>query len=222
VFEELPAREGFDGLASRIASESELSAADAELISTLGSATLLKLSSISPLVKRRRQFLFSQHSSSHSQFKVFLRKLDSAPAETSYDGGVTLDLDNLLQAMEGEARYSKLVDSLLKLRAELADSTRPSLICRINCGDPDVQKSEQGPNTLGIDVIRAIVLAALMLPAEISIQLPLSSFGLRFAHVAVLYGITDLGSAAPQQFELVERTFKLHTSGGEMIEVLSC
>jgi hypothetical protein len=50
----------------------------------------------------------------------------------------------------------------------------------------------------GVDVLRAIALARLLLPPEVEIQAPLATLGPKLAQVALNFGASHLGYVAPQ------------------------
>ena len=49
----------------------------------------------------------------------------------------------------------------------------------------------------GVGVLRAIALARLVLPAEVEVQAPLAALGPKLAQVALEFGASHLGYAAP-------------------------
>ena len=52
-------------------------------------------------------------------------------------------------------------------------------------------------NFTGVEVLRAIALARLVLPAEIEVRAPLATLGPKLAQVALEFGASHLGYVAP-------------------------
>jgi hypothetical protein len=70
----------------------------------------------------------------------------------------------------------------------------PSLNQRLDCNPLDCENT--GNDFTGVDVLRAIALARLVLPARFEVQAPLASLGPKLAQVALDFGASHLGYVA--------------------------
>jgi hypothetical protein len=85
---------------------------------------------------------------------------------------------------------------LLEIREEARGVAGPIEWYPVIPGSPDDSASADD-GTSGVEVLRAISLARLVLPAHVTIRAPLALLGARLALAALSFGASDLGWAAP-------------------------
>jgi hypothetical protein len=82
---------------------------------------------------------------------------------------------------------------LVATRDELAKSIEPAAWYPEVSRPPDENGASHNDNYTGVEALRAVALARLLLPANVEIVAPLATLGAKLAHVALDFGATHLG-----------------------------
>jgi hypothetical protein len=93
------------------------------------------------------------------------------------------------------ANWESFCEALIKMRSEVLSDGAAVFWYPIvgNSLDRDC-KSDDDPT--GVEILRAIALARLILPAEVQVQAPLATLGPKLAQVALGFGASHLGYVA--------------------------
>ena len=93
------------------------------------------------------------------------------------------------------ADWETFCRELLAVRRELGATSEPAAWYPKVSRPPDEDGSSDG-NFTGVEVLRAIALARLLLPANVQIVAPLATLGPKLAQVALEFGASHLGYVA--------------------------
>ena len=97
---------------------------------------------------------------------------------------------------QGMTDWESFCQTLITVREEFRPSDIAGFWYPILNAPLDRESPGDGDFT-GVDVLRAIALARLILPAEIQIEAPLATLGPKMAQVALGFGASHLGCVAP-------------------------
>lgn len=139
---------------------------------------------------------------------VQLRSITGDAGDTPAAGALPIDRAATPPALrpgigQGLTDWEAFCPTLIAIRGELSPSRNASLDAAANFWYPIVEQPMDGDagcngNITGADVLRAIALARLVLPAAIEVRAPLATLGPKVAQVALEFGASHLGCVAPQ------------------------
>ncbi len=164
---------GLAAVAEKVAAGSDLCLAEAIALSRIGLVLLAKMVQIRPK---------SSSACSAAAGCLPIDRVASRPELPRYVGQSLADWDTFCR-------------TLIAMRGDLSSSGSARAWYPI-LGQPLDQERGCEDDFTGVDVLRAIALARLLLPAEVEVRAPLATLGAKLAQVALDFGATHLGYAA--------------------------